>query len=90
MSQNGLPVPHSLQWRGGFGDETVLNAANDQHALYYDLGASKLVQNDAKTAKNGPVSANGDDSFAGLEDNYFAGVFLPHNRGSVGRDHVLR
>jgi YidC/Oxa1 family membrane protein insertase len=83
VTRSGVPIPHSLQWRGGFGDETVLNATNDQHALYYDQGAAKLVQNDAKTAKNGPVSAKGDDSFAGLEDKYFAGVFLPRNRGSV-------
>ena len=83
VTQNGVLIPHSIQWRGGFGDETVLNATNDQHALYYDLGASKLVQNDAKTAKNGPVSVSGQDSFAGLEDKYFAAVFLPRNRGSV-------
>src|SRR5262249_12239117 len=83
VTQNGVLIPHSLAWRGGFGDQTVLNAANDQHTLYYDLGASKLVQNEAKAAKNGPVSASGQDSFAGLEDKYFAAVFLPRNRGPV-------
>src|SRR5579862_1077291 len=83
VTQNGVLTPHSIEWRGGFGDETVLNASNDQHTLYYDLGASKLVQNDAKTAKNGPVSVSGQDSFAGLEDKYFAAVFLPRNRGPV-------
>jgi YidC/Oxa1 family membrane protein insertase len=83
VTQNGVLTPHSIEWRGGFGDETVLNASNDQHTLYYDLGASKLVQNDAKTGKNGPVSVSGQDSFAGLEDKYFAAVFLPRNRGPV-------
>lgn len=81
--QNGVPVPNSIEWRGGFGDETVVNAANDQHAVYYDLSASKLVQNDAKTAKNGPVTVAGRDSFAGVEDKYFAAVFLPGGRSSV-------
>jgi YidC/Oxa1 family membrane protein insertase len=83
VTQNGVLTPHSIEWRGGFGDEAVLNAANDQHTLYYDLGAAKLVQNDAKTAKNGPVSVSGQDSFAGLEDKYFAAVLLPKNRGPV-------
>jgi YidC/Oxa1 family membrane protein insertase len=80
---NGVPVPHSIAWRGGFGDETVVNAANDQHAVYYDLSNSKLYENDAKKAKDGPVSVTGRDSFAGLEDKYFAGVFLPRGHASV-------
>ncbi len=83
VSQNGAPVPHSIAWRGGFGDETVVNAANDQHAVYYDLSNSKLYENEAKKAKDGPVSVTGRDSFAGLEDKYFAGVFLPRGHATV-------
>ncbi len=80
---NGVPVPHSIAWRGGFGDETVINAATDQHAVYYDLSNSKLYENDAKKAKDGPVSVTGRDSFAGIEDKYFAGVFLPRGHATV-------
>jgi YidC/Oxa1 family membrane protein insertase len=83
VTQNGIPVPHSIAWRGGFGDETVVNAANDQHTVYYDLDASKLYANEVKKAKDGPVSATGRDSFAGLEDKYFAAVFLPRGRTRV-------
>ena len=83
VNQNGVPVPHSIAWRGGFGDETVINAANDQHAVYYDLSNSKLYENEAKKAKDGPISATGRYSFAGLEDKYFAGVFLPRGHSTA-------
>jgi YidC/Oxa1 family membrane protein insertase len=83
VMQNGVPVPHSIAWRGGFGDETVVNAATDQHSVYYDLNNSKLYENDAKKAKDGPVAVTGRDSFAGLEDKYFAAVFLPRGRATV-------
>ena len=36
-----------------------------------------------KDAKDGPVSSAGQYSFAGLEDAYFAGVFLPEGRALV-------
>ncbi len=83
VSQNGVLIPHSIEWRGGFGDQTVVNAANDQHTVFYNLTSSKLIQNDVKAAKNGPASTSGEFSFAGLEDKFFAGVFLPHNKSSV-------
>jgi YidC/Oxa1 family membrane protein insertase len=82
VTDNGVMVPHSIEWRGGFGDETVPNAATDQKAVYYDLTAAKLYEKDPKEAKNGPVTFSGQFSFAGLEDKYFAGVFLPVNRTS--------
>ncbi|MGD1092186.1 MAG: membrane protein insertase YidC [Bryobacteraceae bacterium] len=83
VTANGVLVPHSLEWRGGFGDQTITNPAASEHALYYDLAASKLVINQVKEAKNGPVTSSGTYSFAGLEDNYFAGVFLPGSKSTV-------
>ena len=83
VSQNGAPVPHSLAWRGGFGDSTVVNPASTQSALFYDLSNSKLVVKPVKDAKDGPVSSAGQYSFAGLQDSYFAGVFLPEGRSLV-------
>ena len=82
VTLNGALQPHSLEWRGGFGDSTVVKAASNQHALYYDVSNSKLNTRDAKDAKNGPVSVRGDFSFAGLNDQYFAGVFLTTNTRS--------
>lgn len=79
VTENGTLVPHSLEWRGGFGDQTVIKAAASEHAVYYDQTNSKLYEKDAKEAKNGPVTFSGQFSFAGLEDQYFAGVFLQAN-----------
>ena len=74
LAGNGLN--HLAQWRGGFGDMAVQNAAGLQATLYYDSVANKLVRNAAKSAKNGPVAADGKYSFAGLDDQYFAAAFL--------------
>jgi len=85
VSQNGVMLPHSLEWRGGFGDETIANPAPDQHALLYDANAprsygvfsNELQKKDASSAKGGPVTSSGQYTFAGIEDAYFTGVFLP-------------
>jgi YidC/Oxa1 family membrane protein insertase len=83
---NGVPTDHLLQWRGGFGDPTVINRTGEEHAVYFDphetsafnlFGQGKLISKDAKSAKNGPVLTTGDFSFAGLDDRFFAAVFLP-------------
>src|SRR5579884_1551604 len=81
--QNGQPLPHLLVWRGGFGDLSVHNAPGTEHALYFDVPNNKLVVHSAKDAKKGPVISRGDYSFAGLEDTYFAAVFLPKQEGSL-------
>ena len=83
ITQNGTAVPHSLTWRGGFGDPTVRTPVSVQHALYYDFANSKLLQKQASDAKNGPVSASGQFSFVGIEDAYFTAVFLPGDKPSV-------
>jgi YidC/Oxa1 family membrane protein insertase len=89
VSQSGVMLPHTLSWRGGFGDETITNPAAVEHALLYDpnvsasLFSSKLEKKDAKEAKNGPVSTSGQYMFAGQEDSYFAEVLLPSGSSTV-------
>ncbi len=91
VAQNGVMLPHSLEWRGGFGDETIANPAAVQHAILYDPNAPRkygvfsdeLQQKDASVAKNGPVTSSGQYLFAGVEDSYFAGVFLPTGSSSM-------
>ena len=83
ITQNGTAVPHSLTWRGGFGDPTLPNSQGVQHALYYDLPNAKLKSNAFSDAKNGPISASGQFSFVGIEDSYFTAVFLPGDKPSV-------
>ncbi|HTS48376.1 MAG TPA: membrane protein insertase YidC [Bryobacteraceae bacterium] len=94
VTHNGAPVEHMIAWRGGFGDPSVLNRAAERHAVYYDLhapsrflgiqtGTGTLITKDAKAVKDGPYSTSGDFSFAGLDDKYFAGVFLPKDNTST-------
>ncbi len=81
LGGNGLN--HLVAWRGGFGDMAVQNAAGLQAAVYYDLEKNKLNRNAAKSAKNGPVNNDGKYSFAGLDDQYFAAVFLAPPDASI-------
>src|SRR6202012_1202834 len=74
VTLNGVLVAHSLAWRGGFGDQTMSDAAVKEKAVYYDVPNSKLNEKDSKEAKSGPVSSTGSYSFEGVDDNYFAGV----------------
>jgi YidC/Oxa1 family membrane protein insertase len=80
VTQDGAGVEHLVRWPAGFGDPAVPNPAATQHSLYYDLSAQKLIVHEAKAAKDGPLAETGAYSFAGLEDNYFAAVFLPQDR----------
>lgn len=83
VTVDGKPVPHAIQWRGGFGDLNAPGEAGADRTLYFDLADNKLVEKNAKDAKNGPVSAGGSYSFAGIADLYFATVFLPETNGPV-------
>lgn len=73
----GVSAPHKLVWRGGFGDHAAYSSHATQHALYFNPADNKLVLNDASAGKGGAVIASGSFTFAGLEDAYFAAVFLP-------------
>lgn len=77
ISENGQALPHLLAWRGGFGDLTAHNALSMMHSVHYDSPSSKLIVEEAKIAKEGPVLTTGSFGFAGLEDAYFAAVILP-------------
>jgi len=83
VTLGGAGLAHFIEWRGGFGDASVQNAAGLQSSVHYDLASSKLVIKTAKDAKNGPVTDWGSYSFAGIEDKYFAAVFLPRQEGPV-------
>ncbi len=71
------PLAHAIEWRGGFGDLTVANAASKENTLYFNPAENKLFEQSVSAAKYGPSAATANFSFAGLEDQYFAAVFLP-------------
>jgi YidC/Oxa1 family membrane protein insertase len=91
VTLSGTPTEHMIQWRGGFGDPTVLNRTGDEHAVYFDphesgtlgLTQGKLNTKDAKSVKDGPVLTTGSYLFAGLDDRFFAAVFLPKDNAPV-------
>jgi YidC/Oxa1 family membrane protein insertase len=83
VSENGVPVDNLIEWRGGFGDPTSLNRIAEQHVVSYDLSQSKLITRDAKSVKDGPSSISGNFSFAGVDDRFFAFVFLPKDNTST-------
>ena len=91
VTVNGVPTDSLIQWRGGFGDATVASRVTDQHAVYFDphesgfagLTQGKLTNKDAKSVKDGPVLTTGDYSFAGLDDKFFAAVFLPKDNTQI-------
>ena len=83
VTRRGEPVDHFIEWRGGFGDATVLNRLAEQHTVYYDLSQGKLITKDAKSVKDGPQNFSGNFSFAGLDDRFFACVFLPKDNAST-------
>jgi len=77
VTLNGVGLPHLVEWRGGFGDMAVQNAAGQQATVHYDPVKNKLLRPSTKSAKNGPVDADGPFSFAGIDDEFFAAAFLP-------------
>jgi YidC/Oxa1 family membrane protein insertase len=81
VTLDGKPLPHMIQWRGGFGDLTIASPAGSQRTLYFDVAANKLVEQSPKSASKGPVTAGGNYSFAGIADVYFAAVFLSEGNG---------
>jgi YidC/Oxa1 family membrane protein insertase len=83
VTLDGKPVPHLIEWRGGFGDLTVASAASSQRTIHLDAAQNKLVEETVSAAKNGPATFKGDFSFAGLADTYFTAVFLPDMAGQL-------
>jgi len=83
---DGQPVINALEWRGGFGDFTVRNPASYQRTIYFNIDANSLKEQTVSAAKNGPATAEGNFSFAGIEDNFFTAVFLPDSRNATVRE----
>ncbi|HYP08490.1 MAG TPA: membrane protein insertase YidC [Bryobacteraceae bacterium] len=83
ITENGSAVPHLLAWRGGFGDRHVIGSTASMRTLFFNPGENALTEKDVSEAKNGPVTDSGSFTFAGIEDTYFAAVFLPKDNRSI-------
>ncbi len=82
---DGKPIPASLAWRGGFGNLVVRTGMMSRgvlpvQVLYSQAGklttlpAQRVGQPKQPTV---PSSVDGPLDYAGIEDQYFAAVFLP-------------
>ena len=79
VTRDGKPVAHAVAWRGGFGDETVFNAA-DNVMVFHRLDG-KLETLDVKKLELldkhiGAYRHDGTVDYAGIEDRYFAAAFV--------------
>lgn len=85
--RNGqTPVPHLMMWRGGFGDPSVDKRYDFQHAAFYDVAQGKLELRSAGDAESGTLNLSGIYSYSGIQDKYFAGMFMPTSSRSVEFD----
>jgi YidC/Oxa1 family membrane protein insertase len=77
---DGKPLPHSLSWRGGFGDATAFRAAA-QTQVFTSVGGKLNTITQKNLGRSGQTNIravqSGTYDFAGIEDLYFAAVYLP-------------
>ncbi len=81
VRQNGSASPFLIAWRGGFGD--AAGNPTDQRTIFFDINDNKLGTHVAKDAKNGPITNEGNFSFAAIEDKYFTAAFQPATGGPL-------
>ena len=81
---DGKPLPVGLAWRGGFGDPSVINAAESVQVFYstggklYTIVYKKLGEKDHPDQS---AMATGNAEFGGVQDLFFAAAFLPNEPG---------
>jgi YidC/Oxa1 family membrane protein insertase len=85
---NNKPVDYTVLWRSGFGDPSVDERMAVRRALYRnEQKITRVKSTDVQTEQD----LSGSFWFVGLEDQYFAAVFLPGlnepmRRIQLGRD----
>ena len=73
---NGALLSHGLVWRGGFGDPSVDKAYAAQLSLYQEANENYPTTLESSKAENGPIVNAGNYTFVGMEDAFFAALFL--------------
>ena len=88
VTLDGVPLPHAVAWRGGFGDLTVRDPAPVEQVTVFFSQNSKLQILPYKKL-NGPEpwgsgSFQRGNEYAGIEDRYFVAAFLPASSAPAG------
>ncbi|MFN8005559.1 MAG: membrane protein insertase YidC [Terriglobia bacterium] len=80
----GRPAVYSVGWYSGFGDTTLDAKMTVRRGVY-------RTESKVKRLKEGDIGAglelSGNYDFAGLEDTYFAAIFLPSGNENLHRIH---
>ena len=86
VTLDGKPVPAAIAWRGGFGDKGVYKASQLVTVCYEQNGKLNLLQY-KKLGVSGnqtqPALQPGPLQFAGIEDQFFAAVFIPDGMANL-------
>ena len=69
----GQAIPHSVAWRGGFGDASLQTAWADTQVVW--RAPNEVVRRSARKISETETASG--IAYAGLEDRYFAAIFLP-------------
>jgi YidC/Oxa1 family membrane protein insertase len=79
---NSKPLGHYVTWSSGFGDASVDPRLAVHRAIYRAQGKIKRLK-ESDVGQEQELSESFE--FAGLEDLYFAALFLPSEGNSIGR-----
>ncbi len=87
VSIDGRPVDYFLLWQGGFGDATLANTWAKRQVFY--RGQEAIERNEAGDLES-KQEMEGRFRFLGVEDHYFAAVFLPVGPSGLQRIQLAR
>ena len=87
VSIEGRPVDYFLLWQGGFGDATLANTWAKRQVFY--RGQEAIERKDAGDLES-KQEMEGRFRVLGVEDHYFAAVFLPVGPSGLQRIHLAR
>lgn len=87
VTLNGSPLAHEVSWQGGFGDGTVFQAVDRVELLRRTPTRVERLAHKKVAARKSEV---GTFAYAGIEDLYFAAVFLPPAQQSAGPPGAVR
>ena len=85
VSVDGVPQAHLLVWDGGFGDLDQPYDSQHTTTFYYDAPTRSLIRNTAADAAEDRAINTGSFPYAGIDDLFFAAVFLPLESGGEVR-----
>jgi YidC/Oxa1 family membrane protein insertase len=84
VTLDGKPLTHSMAWRGGFGDITSYKAAQQVNVFFSAAGKFQSLASNKLGSPAAPATPlrRGTFEYAGIEDQYFAAVFLSEVPGT--------